>query len=156
MLRKGKHSKIQPCIMLGTMCPWALSKLLQSSAAWRSREKTTQISSVFLPPGLRLMMSFLTSSYRNIRREYGKAQNHQVGLFGRGDSENTGSSDALCLAELWLDGTEECRKAGVSQLASSHKAVVQLRILQANNYHQFFCCNRLIHFWLLIPTRGVS
>lgn len=26
------------------------------------------------------MMSFLTSSYTKIRREYGKAQNHQVGL----------------------------------------------------------------------------
>lgn len=45
-------------------------------------------------------MSFLISSYRNMRREYGKAQNHQVGLFGRGDNENTGSRDALCIAEL--------------------------------------------------------
>lgn len=26
------------------------------------------------------MMSFLTSSYTKMRREYGKAQNHQVGL----------------------------------------------------------------------------
>lgn len=42
------------------------------------------------------------------------------------------------------------------QCTSFHKAVVQLRILQAKNYHRVFCCNGLVHFWILIPTRGVS
>lgn len=99
-----EEGKIHPCIVLSTGGPRALSELLHSSAKWGGEEGNTQISSIFLPPGLRLIMSFLISSYRNMRREYGKAQNHQVGLFGRGDSENTGSRDALCIAELWLDG----------------------------------------------------
>lgn len=73
-------------------------------------------------------MSFLISSYRNMRREYGKAQNHQVGLFGKGHCENTGSRDALHLAELLPDGIKERRKVGMTQHASSHKAVVQPRI----------------------------
>lgn len=56
-----------------------------------------------------------------MRREYGKAQNHQVGLFGRGHSENTACGDALGLAQLWLDGTLKYKKAGMTQLASSVK-----------------------------------
>lgn len=74
-----------------------------------------------------------------MRREYGKAQNHQVGLFGRRNSENTDNGDAFCLAELWNDGTEECRswrQASISLPASPFpQDCGSVRTLQAKNYH---------------------
>lgn len=98
MLRKGKTQQNTPLNSAwGSLSFAGASGELSSMKRWgRKHTEEQQILTTRVASDNELS-DFIIHEYQ---REYGKAQNHQVGLFGRGDSENTGCGDALCLAQL--------------------------------------------------------